>query len=74
MLELNQKTFLEKEEWYYRFSYVLIYEISEFKPILSYLLEVKQLKDEYQKSKEILNMYSCILGTIRFLEVIKFLY
>lgn len=44
MLELNQKTFTEKEDWYYRYSYVLIYEISEFKTILSYMLENATLK------------------------------
>lgn len=44
MLELNQKTFLEKEDWYYRYSYVLIYEISEFKTILSYIIESSTLK------------------------------
>jgi hypothetical protein len=70
MLELNQKTFSEKEEWYYRYSYVLIYEISEFKNVLSYLVENASLKAQYQKSKEILYLYSCILGTIRFLEVL----
>lgn len=44
MLELNTKTFTEKEEWYYRFSYVLIYEISEFRTILSYMIEKPTLK------------------------------
>jgi hypothetical protein len=39
MLELNQKTFSEKEEWYYRYSYVLIYEISELRTVLGYMME-----------------------------------
>ncbi len=47
MLELNQKTFLEKDEWYYKFSYVLIYEIAEFKNILSYLVENSTVKQQY---------------------------
>ena len=44
MLELNQKTFSEKDEWYYRYSYVLISEISEFKNVLSYMIENANLK------------------------------
>lgn len=47
MLELNQKTFLEKDEWYYRYSYVLIYEIAEFKQVLGYILESTTLKQQY---------------------------
>jgi hypothetical protein len=69
MLELNQKTFSEKEEWYYRYSYVLIYEISEFKTVLSYIMENSALKQIYSKKAEIVFLYACILGTIRFLEV-----
>ena len=39
MLELNKKTFTEKDEWYYRYSYVLISEIAEFRPVLAHILE-----------------------------------
>ena len=44
MLELNYKTFTEKEEWYYRYSFVLIYEISEIRNILGYMIESGTLK------------------------------
>jgi hypothetical protein len=70
MLELNSDTFTKREEWYYKYSYVLIFELAEFKTILQYIQENSALKDQYQRSKEILYLYACILGTIRFLEVI----
>ena len=44
MLELNQKTFTEKGDWYYRYSYVLIFEISDFKNVLQYIMESPALK------------------------------
>jgi len=72
MLELNQKTFAEKEDWYYRYSYVLIYELSEFKTILSYILEDSALRQTYSKRSETLLLYACIMGTIRFLEVKRY--
>lgn len=28
MLEINESTFTERQEWYYRYAYVLIYELS----------------------------------------------
>lgn len=47
MLELNSKAFTEKDEWYYRYSYVLIYEISEFRSVLAYMAESQTLKQAY---------------------------
>jgi len=47
MLDLNSKTFSEKNDWYYKYSYVLIYEISEFKTPLSYMIESTTLKTQY---------------------------
>lgn len=44
MLELNSKIFAEKDEWYYKYSYVLIYEISELRGPLSYMVESTALK------------------------------
>jgi len=34
MLELNKAVFEERQEWYYRYAYVLIYELIQFKPVL----------------------------------------
>ena len=48
---------------------MLIFEISEFKNILAYILENGTLKAQYAKKSEIIYLYACILGTIRFLEV-----
>ena len=74
MLTLNEATFQERNEWYYRFSYVLIYEISQFKVILEYIREKPKLAQHYTKSREIMLLYSCILGIIRFLEGISWGY
>jgi hypothetical protein len=74
MLELNESTFKEREEWYYRYSYVLMYEISQFKIILEYVREKPKLAQHYMKSREIMLLYSCILGVIRFLEGISWGY
>jgi hypothetical protein len=60
---------LEREEWYYKYSYVLIYEIAEFKGVLSYIIENSALKQQYSKKPEIIFLYACLLGSIRFLEV-----
>jgi len=35
MLELNKGTFVEKTDWYYRYSYVLISELAEFRTVLN---------------------------------------
>jgi len=39
MLELNLGTFKAKDEWYYKYSYALITEVAQFKPVLSLILE-----------------------------------
>jgi len=47
MLEMNSKIFAEKKDWYYKYSYVLISEISDFKNPLSYMVESSSLKQQY---------------------------
>lgn len=69
MLELNKATFVEKDDWYYRYSFVLIQELTLFKAVLQVMNENPQLQKQYTKSQEIVTLYACILGVIRFLEV-----
>ena len=71
MLELNKISFGERDDWYYKYSQVLISEISEFKQVMGIILENPSLKESFATSKEIIFLYACILGIIRFLEVIK---
>ena len=74
MLELNKAVFEERKEWYYRYAYVLIFELNQFKPVLEVIKGNSQLADEYKKSREIMLLYACILGIIRFLEGISWGY
>ena len=74
MLELNRSSFAEKEDWYYRYSFVLISELTDFRGVLQVLEDTPSLKTQYAKSKELLCMYACLLGTIRFLEGISWGY
>jgi len=69
MLELNQKTFHDREEWYYRYAAGLISEVANFRNVLELIIDRPTMKQFYQKSKEILTLYACILGVVRFLEV-----
>ncbi len=39
MLELNKATFVEKDDWYYRYSFVLIQELTSFKAVLQVMNE-----------------------------------
>lgn len=74
MLDLNRAQFLEKDDWYYRYSYVLISELTDFKGVLQAIDEISILKGQYAKSKELVCMYASLLGTIRFLEGISWGY
>ena len=47
MLELNKAAFLEKDDWYYRYSFVLISEISELKSVLNFISERETLKVQF---------------------------
>lgn len=47
MLELNRAAFHEKEEWYYRFSYVLISEAAELRAVMNQINETGPMKTIY---------------------------
>jgi len=44
MLELNKSDFSDREEWYYKYSYVLISELAMFKDVLPIIKENPLLK------------------------------
>lgn len=71
MLELNDKAFKERDDWYYRYASVLLQEIAEFRPAMTAIKDSPVLRSLYGDSscQELLHLYTCILGIIRFLEV-----
>lgn len=57
------------ENWYNRFSYVLLSELANFAPIFKLMLQKGDaLVEKAQQSAETVHFYGCAMVTIRFLE------